>query len=127
MGIATILVVDDNAPLLSLLRQVFLLTGYNVRTAESAFEALDLLVHENVDVIVTDLIMPSMGGGAFAAALRASGNDTPIIVMGGNVDETVRGAAAYLRKPFELREAERVIRAVIGAAQPPGSSRPLVA
>lgn len=57
-----ILVVDDERPILRLLNQVFTKDGYEVRTAESASDALKIVENENILVMFFDLNMPEMNG-----------------------------------------------------------------
>lgn len=57
-----ILVVDDEIAILNLLKQTFSSVGYDVRTAESAEGALDILENENISVMFFDLNLPGMTG-----------------------------------------------------------------
>ena len=61
-GTATILVVDDELALLKLTSKNLSLQGYNVHLAENAKQALDILEHEDIDLLLSDVIMPEMDG-----------------------------------------------------------------
>ncbi|MBI5609844.1 MAG: sigma-54-dependent Fis family transcriptional regulator, partial [Deltaproteobacteria bacterium] len=84
--------------------------GYQVQTAESAEQALQLFAQEPCDVVITDLRMPGMDGLDLLAQLRRDRPDTDVIVMTafGSVETAVRamreGAADYLTKPFRFAE-----------------------
>ncbi len=66
---ATILVIEDNVYVRSLLADVFEMEGYNVLQAGQGAEALAVMEDQRVDVILTDLRMPVMDGLTFATAL----------------------------------------------------------
>ncbi len=57
-----ILIVDDEKAIINLLKQVFSRAGYDVRSAESAENALDILENENISVMFFDLNLPQMNG-----------------------------------------------------------------
>ncbi len=60
----TILIVDDNPPMAKTLMDILIMKGYIVHVANSGFEALDILQNQQVDIMVTDVIMPDMDGVA---------------------------------------------------------------
>jgi CheY-like chemotaxis protein len=103
---ALVLVVDDDAGILTTVADVLDLEGYRVRTATNGREALDVLEKETPAVIVLDMRMPVMDGWGFASALRARGTQTRVLVM--TAAENAKrwadeiGADAVLPKPFEL-------------------------
>ncbi len=84
--------------------------GYQVQTAETAEQALQLFVEQPCDVVITDLRMPGMDGLELLAQLRRERPETDVIVMTayGSVETAVRamreGAADYLTKPFRFAE-----------------------
>lgn len=69
-GSETILVVDDEPALLSLSSEILSQHGFNVITAETAEKALDILEHETVDLLISDIIMPEMNGHQLAAIVK---------------------------------------------------------
>jgi PAS domain S-box-containing protein len=103
-----ILLVDDEQPILKSMRRFLEKSGYSVVTASDGREALDVLGRRRADIqmLVTDLMMPTMNGAALIAALRATDPDLPIIVTSGNFDassrEQIRAAAVQevLNKPL---------------------------
>jgi DNA-binding response OmpR family regulator len=79
---------------------------------------LDAIIDTDPDVVVLDLILPGLSGTAVCRALRAAGNDVPVIMLTarGEVSERVAGLEAgaddYLVKPFALEELYARIRAI---------------
>ena len=111
-----VLVVDDVVPLAQQyaydLKRV---GGYEVRTAGSGTEALDLLTRTAVDCIILDLEMPGMDGFAVLRAMEEQGSEVPVIVYTGTGDydrciQAVRlGASGFIDKNEPM---ERVVREV---------------
>lgn len=113
----TILIVDDAADLLhGLKRLVEPELGCRVLTAESALRALDLLKGERIDVILTDIRMPDMGGMELLDRIQASYPTTGIILMTayGTIDLAVeglkKGAYDFISKPLDERRLFHTLR-----------------
>ena len=93
--------------------------GYDVATANDGAEALAGIARQAPDVVVMDVMMPRLDGIETTKALRASGNDLPIIVLtaldsvGDRVDGLDAGADDYLTKPFALEELLARLRALL--------------
>ena len=107
---ARILVVDDEAPLVTGLKLNFELEGYDVDTAASGRAAAQLLLAHSYALIVLDGQLPDIDGFALCRRLREAGDYTPVIML--TVRDTAEdrvtglevGADDYLTKPFELSE-----------------------
>jgi CheY-like chemotaxis protein len=99
-----VLVVDDESNMRFLLRMVFELEGFEVVEAHHGAVALKLVKEEQPDLVVTDLMMPVMGGRELIERLRADAEtaDIPIIVVSATATAAVAGADAALSKPFEI-------------------------
>ena len=134
---ATVLLVDDEAPIRRSLGPYLERSGYRVLLASDGAEALDLLASYQVDIIVSDVLMPRMDGRELVRRVRAGGAWTPIILLT-QVDASYErisalddGADDYLSKPFDPAELASRIRAVLrrtrGMAQPLTSAPRLVA
>jgi DNA-binding NtrC family response regulator len=101
-----ILVVDDDADTLLLLEEILTKEGYQVRTAEHAEAALNLVLGEEPDVVVTDIQMPGMDGLALLAELQRRLPQTLVVLatafgsLKTAVDGIKAGAFDYLGKPF---------------------------
>ncbi len=114
----TILVVDDNERLRTLVKAYLTQEGYRVVTAGDGREALFVAREENPDLIVLDIMMPEMDGYEFMRAHRKE-RETPIIMLTAKIEETDAllglelGADDYISKPFSMRMLAARIRAVL--------------
>jgi len=120
-GSETILIVDDEAPIRSLLQRSLTKLGYTVISAVDGESAL-LGFHEAKDLIrlvVMDLGMPGMGGWECLKQLRVSNPQLPIFLAtgygGADLQERAReeGAVRLINKPYQLEELFRNIREVL--------------
>ncbi len=110
----TLLLVDDEPKILSILKRILRSDGYNLLTASSGLEALELLAKHAVQVIVADQRMPNMSGAEFLGIVKQLYPDTIRIILSGYTDIEViaesvnRGAVfKFLTKPWDdqlLRE-----------------------
>lgn len=105
---ATILVVEDDKDMRLLLHEMFREAGHVVVTAAEGGEALARLRSSPVDAIVTDLVMPGIGGNELLAEVRRADPDIPVIITTafGSIESAVdamrAGAYHYLPKPFRM-------------------------
>ena len=123
----TILVVDDEERLRSLLRAYFTQEGFRVLTAADGSEALRVANQEKPDLIILDLMMPKMDGYEFMRQYREK-HQTPIIVLTAKVGEAdavlglEMGADDYVTKPLSPRVLVARVRAILrrtGMEAPP--------
>ena len=114
---ATLLIIEDDAVVRNVLCEVLSET-YDCHTADRAEQALEYLEVESYDVILTDLMMPGLGGAEVVKRVLERHPDTPIIIISGtsgNERETLLelGAFAYIQKPFQLEDVEvTIVRAL---------------
>jgi two-component system response regulator MprA len=119
-----ILVVDDDQAVRDSLRRSLVFNGYEVDLAENGEEALRQVSSRHPDAVVLDVMMPRLDGIATCRALRASGNDVPILVLTARdaVADRVAGLDAgaddYLAKPFALEELLARVRALLRRTGP---------
>ena len=116
MGNETVLVVDDEVEMLTLLRNYLTREGYEVATAPSAEIALQRLEEHDFDVVLTDLRMRGMDGLALVRELHATRPETQVILTTafGGIDTAVEaikaGAYHFVAKPMKLPEVGALIR-----------------
>ncbi len=117
----TILIVDDNASIRTLVRDYLNEQGFRTITADNGQNALYTARQEKPDLILLDIMMPKMDGYQFITAYRKE-NDAPIILLTAKLEESDKvlglelGADDYLTKPFGMRELLARIRAVLRRA-----------
>jgi len=117
----TILIVDDEKRLVSLVQSYLTQEGYRVVTAYNGKDALPLAQKEKPDLIILDIMMPEMNGYDFMRAHRAE-HDTPIIMLTAKVEDDDKivglelGADDYVTKPFKPRELMARVRNVLRRA-----------
>lgn len=118
------LVVDDDRAVRDSLRRSLEFNGYVVATASDGAEALAQIASVAPELVVMDVMMPRLDGLEATRALRAAGNDVPVIVLtardavGERVEGLDAGADDYLTKPFALEELLARIRALLRRAVP---------
>ncbi len=119
---ARILVVDDDPYVRGAVRRVLIRWGHGVWGAADGVEALQMLEVLTVDLVLTDVVMPRMGGLEFVEQARRVGVQVPIVVMtGGGLasrEELLRaarerGAVRTIQKPFSARELFETLDAVL--------------
>jgi two-component system response regulator MprA len=127
-GKQRVLVVDDDKAVRESLRRSLEFNGYDVSVASDGAEALAGLsagAASAPDVVVMDVMMPRLDGIETTRALRAAGNDVPILVLtardavGDRVEGLDAGADDYLTKPFALQELLARLRALLRRATVP--------
>ncbi|MDX2012597.1 MAG: sigma-54 dependent transcriptional regulator [Myxococcaceae bacterium] len=110
-----VLVVDDEANLRKVLAAMLRKEGYEVAIAENGESALAEFEKSGADVVITDMVMPKLGGLELLKAVHASRPDVPVIIITahGTVDSAVEaiklGAFDYITKPFEQAEIQAVV------------------
>ena len=104
---ATIVVMEDDPIVRDLVGRVLEMKGFTVHTFEDAKPALETVDFEQVDLVITDLQMPTPGEEAIRA-IRRRGIQTPILVMSGYIDAAKEdelnalGVQDIVKKPFKL-------------------------
>ncbi len=115
---ATVLIVDDEEMVLTTLRVFLALeTSYEVVTFTSANEALDYLPEHDIDLVVSDFMMPEMDGVSFLSKVREVKPEVPRILLTGYADKenAIRainevGLYQYIQKPWDNGDLLIVLR-----------------
>ncbi|HQA68243.1 MAG TPA: response regulator transcription factor [Aggregatilineales bacterium] len=123
---ASILIVDDDAEVLGTVWRALNREGHDVTLAESAEQARERIKQNRPDLVILDIMMPEKDGLAFCAELRKEEElrTLPILFLSAKwrTDDIVRGLDAggddYLTKPFELRELNARVRALLRRSPP---------
>jgi len=118
-GRVRVLVVDDDEAVRSALTHALRRDGYEVSTAVDGTTALAALLRNRYEAVVLDVLIPEASGLEVCRAIRARGDDTPILMLTARdlVSDRVGGLDAgaddYLAKPFALEELRARLRALL--------------
>jgi two-component system OmpR family response regulator len=121
---ARILVVDDEPDLRELLATSLKFAGYATEALASGRAALDHLLHSPADLVVMDVMMPTMDGFTTVRKLRARGDNVPVLFLTARdaPEDTLAGFTVggddYVTKPFSLAEVAARIEAILRRARP---------
>jgi signal transduction histidine kinase/DNA-binding response OmpR family regulator len=120
----TVLVADDRSDNVDFLRQYVLEpNGYRVRSGIDGREALSIALKEDVDLVISDLVMPNLNGLELMEELRKAGKEIPTILMTfhGSEETAVNafrlGARDYIIKPFTVEEMTEAIDRALAEAR----------
>ncbi len=114
-----ILIIEDEKPMRTALKDVLEGEGYRALTAADGGSGLQRAIEEKPDLIVLDIMMPKLDGYAVCAELRRLANPVPILMLTakGQVEDRVTGLDAgaddYLTKPFSTEELLARVRALL--------------
>ncbi|NOJ77118.1 sigma-54-dependent transcriptional regulator [Myxococcus xanthus] len=112
---AKVLVIDDEANLRKVLAAMLRRDGFDVTVAENGEQGLAEFHKNGADIVVTDLVMPKVGGMEVLGTIRTANPDVPVIIITahGTVDSAVdaikAGAFDYITKPFDQAELSSVV------------------
>jgi len=115
-GSGTILLVEDEAMVRAVAERALSRHGYTVLTAENGEAALEILAAaEQVDLIISDVVMPTMDGPTTVREARKTHPDLPILFISGYAEEQLRKSidlerVAFLAKPFSVQRLAEAAR-----------------
>ncbi|MFZ5591225.1 MAG: response regulator transcription factor, partial [Bacillota bacterium] len=113
-----VLVIDDDPKITALLRRALTFEGYEVITAASGQEGIDMALQENPDLVVLDIMLPGLDGWEVCRQLRQH-STVPILMLTARDEVADRvkglnlGADDYLVKPFALEELLARVHAML--------------
>ena len=120
-GRGMILLVEDDAAVRTFIERSLSGQGYEVHCTESGTAALDFVETHNLDLLITDVVMPKMNGVALATRVRKRRPNLPVLLISGHAE--IAGAAridhdalskfAYLQKPFSSSDLARRLKYLI--------------
>lgn len=119
----TVLVVDDEQSIVTLLKYNLEQQGFKVITAMDGEEGRDLALSEDIDIIILDLMLPKFDGMEVCKYLRQEKVQTPILMLTAKDDEFDKvlgleiGADDYMTKPFSPRELVARVKAILRRTQ----------
>lgn len=120
-GDETLLLVEDEAMVRALARRILESQGYRVLEAKDGAEALEIAAEhgDSIDLLITDVIMPGMGGKQLAEILRSHRAEMQVLYVSGYTDDTIveqgmlSPGVAFLQKPFTHESLSAKVRAVL--------------
>lgn len=118
-----ILIVEDDAELRHLFGRVLLRNGYEPLEASDGIQALKIIEHETIDLIISDIMMPNMDGFELTALLRELGNMLPILMItaADSFNDIKKGFSSgtddYMVKPVNVEEMVIRVGALLRRAQ----------
>jgi two-component system alkaline phosphatase synthesis response regulator PhoP len=123
----TLLVVEDDENILTMVNEHFSRAGYNVKTAKDGLEGIQAALNDHPDVVILDLMLPKIDGLGVCRELREKAPYIPILMVTAKDDVVDKvlglemGADDYITKPFSLRELEARIKSVLRRVRTGGS------
>ena len=126
-----ILIVEDDATLRRILRDVLVIKGYEVFVASDGEQGCRLFSEHDVDLVIADVMMPRMDGFEMVRRMRESGANTQFIFLSAldSAEDVVEGFRAgghdYLRKPFDMSELLVRVESLLSRLEVPDVSSEL--
>ena len=122
---ASIVVVDDEPSIRELLVASLHFAGFEVETAASGSEAVEVIERVNPNLIVMDVMLPDIDGFTVTRRIRQNGIKVPVLFLTARDDTQDKimgltvGGDDYVTKPFSLEEVVARIRAILRRTQEP--------
>ena len=112
-----ILIVDDDQLILNAISHQLKIDGFQVLLARDGFQALDLIEHEKIDLVISDMMMPNISGLGLLSLLRQFYfNSIPVIIISSLDQADVimnsvgLGAAGYIIKPINFSTLSTLVK-----------------
>ncbi len=121
-GTETVLLVEDEESVRQLVRETLAAKGYRVVEAQNGEAGMAAAARHDgkIDLVITDVVMPGMGGRELVKQLALSRPETKVLYLSGYTEDaivsegTIESGAAFLQKPFTLQVLSRKVREVLG-------------
>jgi CheY-like chemotaxis protein len=111
-GKPTVLIVEDEPAIRSVVAALLEEEGYAVRRARDGLEALTIIDTDRVDLILSDVVMPQLDGASLVRLLRQRGHLVPVILMSAVYADVDLPGVPFVPKPFDV---DRLLEAVAAA------------
>ena len=127
-GEKSILLIEDDREIASTLQGVLQAAGYQVAVATNGIEGRRIIENDRPALVITDMMMPKMGGFPVLEYLRSLTSPPRVIMITANEGgrhkayAEMLGVDEYLRKPFAMDVLLEAIERIIGSAEEPGGS-----
>jgi CheY-like chemotaxis protein len=114
-----ILVVDDEKNIQDILSGILSIMGYEVVSASSGHEGLNLFLKNSIELVLTDLNMPGMDGWTLASHIKRKSPNTPVVLITGSekgaVDEKLKKSCvdSVIFKPFILEDFQKTVQRIV--------------
>ena len=123
-GSETILLVDDEDIIIDVGQEILKTIGYKVLTAKSGNAAVELYKanHNEIDMVILDMIMPDMDGGETYDRLKKINPDIKVLLSSGySIDGLaseimLRGCNGFIQKPFNMKDLSQTIREILSSS-----------
>ena len=115
----TIFIIENDNHVLSMMKDYFEYSGYNIITASNGLDGLKMLKSENYDLVITDIVMPYVSGLGIISVIKERSPDLPVIAITGYGKNPENLAAekksdVVLRKPFEMEKLIDHVEKLLG-------------
>jgi two-component system cell cycle sensor histidine kinase/response regulator CckA len=120
-GTGTVLVIEDEDMVRAVAERALVRHGYTVLTASNGEEAIETAeAHDEIDLIVSDVVMPGMDGPATVRRIRQQRPNIPVLFMSGYAEEQLRQSiniedVSFLPKPFSVQQLIEAVGRVLAA------------
>jgi DNA-binding response OmpR family regulator len=127
-GEKSILLIEDDREIASTLQGVLQAAGYQVAVATNGIEGRRIIENDRPALVITDMMMPKMGGFPVLEYLRSLTSPPRVIMITANEGgrhkayAEMLGVDEYLRKPFAMDVLLEAVERIIGSAEEPGGS-----
>ena len=110
------LVVDDEPAIREVIATLLEDEGYLVRHAKDGLEALDAINGDEIDLIVSDVVMPGLDGASLVRKLRRRGHLMPVVLMSAVYADVDLPGVRFVPKPFEIDRLLGTVASALGSA-----------